>query len=502
MFMASMVGFKIEPYRRKYLDGYMKRMSQDNLHPLWDDHVASVLKDQGFEIEESPRSVYKVEKLYEALNKYDPNAAPSVDINNEDIQAGISLARACFARNGQDKLEVAKFTPDFIHRITSNPSGSSGLTAWGVKKRDAEYRAFERGLQVIRGEKRPEPCIAFARTQFNDKTRLVWGYPYSMTAVEGLFARPLIEKFKSGVTPMAFGMSTLTLGAKLRVASYHKRYAYSLDVKSFDSAASAPLIHEAFKILRTWFDMEELEGTSGVPLRTIWKAIRDYFIFTPIVMPDGNIYKGKRSGVPSGSYFTQIVDSIVNTIYVGALSHKFALYVDKTEFFVLGDDVLFWSDRDIELSTLTEFGSRVFNVTFNADKSEKFRWDEVIHYLGRDWDKGVPTLSVDEILKRMTQPERFRKYSRDPKVREKQVWLLLFAYAAVYKDAYPIVIKCFGEKRKWYTSQTNLEAYVAGLSDDVQNADDFLTGLQRYQKKYVNEEIDEGLVPLAVQFYK
>jgi len=334
--------FVIQPYRRKYLKDYAARMSKDNVQALWDDNVASVLEEQGFTIQESPRSIYKVEKLYEALAKYEPATAPSVDMNDANIRSGVNMAYACFAKpQGYPALQLEEFTPDLVWKITSNRKGSSGLTAWGQTKAESYVRAYERGLQQISGEKRPEPCIAFKRTQFNDKTRLVWGYPYAMTAIEGLFARPLIDKFKNGTSPMAFGMNTGILGTKLRIASYHKRWAYSVDVSSFDSAIAGELIRAAFRILATWFDLTQTEPTSGVTYSEIWKQVVDYFIHTPIVMPDLNVYKGKKHGVPSGSYFTQMIDSIVNVMIVGAVSHEFSLDIGEEDVFVLGDDVLF-----------------------------------------------------------------------------------------------------------------------------------------------------------------
>lgn len=74
--------------------------------------------------------------------------------------------------------------------------------------------------------------------------------------------------------------------------------------------------------------------------REVFEIIEDYFIHTPIVMPDHHIYYGKKHGVPSGSYFTQIVDSIVNVIIAGTISAKFNMYINKSDIYVLGDDLL------------------------------------------------------------------------------------------------------------------------------------------------------------------
>lgn len=467
-------------------------MSQDNLNTLWDDHVAAVLEEQGFSIQEDPRSVYKVEKLFEALAKYAPENAPRIDSHNVYVRKGIALARACFARPEDAlQLECLEFSPRMIWDITSNHNGSPGLTNYGKKKAESVVRAYERGRQIAQGEKSPEPCLAFKRTQFNDKTRLVWGYPYSMTALEGIFARPLIERFKEGSTPMAFAMQTGVLGSKLRVASYHKTFAYSTDVSSFDSSISGEMIGAAFDILSTWFNLDTINEGLGVPNRNVWNLVEKYFITTPIVMPDGKIYKGKKHGVPSGSYFTQIVDSIINTIIVGAIDAKFHLGIDKQDIFVLGDDVLFWSNRKISLEEIANFGSTLFNCKMNAEKSARFRYDEVIHYLGRDWDHGVPSLNVDEILKRMTQPETYRKYDADLEEQRRQVRLLLLSYAATYYNAYPVYARAvYGRSRPWMVTNASLETQaIARKGCSYHDADpidpDRLSGLQRYLMKYV-----------------
>lgn len=498
----SQSSFIIQPYRRKYLKEYFHRMSQDNLGTLMDDNVADVLKEQGFSITESPRSVYKVAKLYEALAKYEPKDAPVVDLKDEHIQAGVNLAYACFAHPvNEPVLTVPAFSPELVYKITSNHKGSAGLTAWGQTKAESYVRAYERGLQQMRGEKAPEPCIAFKRTQFNDKTRLVWGYPYAMTAIEGLFARPLIEKFKTGITPMAFGMPTGVLGAKLRVSSYHKRFAYSTDVSSFDASIPRALIDKAFKILSTWFDLTQIEPTSGVRLDDIWYRMVKYFITTPIVMPDGNCYFGKRHGVPSGSYFTQMIDSVVNVILVGAIGHKFNLFINKDDILVLGDDVLFWSNRFVPLHKIATFATKLFSMKFNASKSAVFRYDETLHYLGRDWTNGVPSLSEDEILIRMSQPETFRKYPVVEEERRRQARILIMSYAAVYYDAFRIHMKTLGPRTRYSVGNASFERYVYGDGTVGVNPE-YLSGLQRYRMKYIDQSLGGTNVPLALQFWK
>lgn len=506
---VDLSSFVIQPYRRKFLRDYCRQMSQDNLGQLWDDNVASVLQEQGFSIMDNPRSVYKVEKLYQALARYQPRNCPEVCFDTA-VKAGIDLAYTCFAKpQDVEFLELDAFTPKFVLSVTSNHQGSAGLTAWGKTKAESYVMAFDRAVEQIKGKKRPEPCIAFKRTQINDKTRLIWGYPYAMTAIEGIFARPLIDRFKLGSTPMAFGMPTGMLGSKLRVSSRHKEWAYSTDVSSFDSSISSKLISVAFNILKTWFDFSMIEPTTSVPYEVIWDQIVQYFIYTPIVMPDGNVYKGKKHGVPSGSYFTQMIDSIVNVIIVGAISHHFSLHVDKDDIFVLGDDVLFWSNRHVELKDIAGYASKTFGMKFNVEKSAQYNWRDPIHYLGRDWIDGMPELSEDRILEHMTQPERYRKYPKDKELIKRQVRLLLLSYAAVYRNAYKIYIRCIDISVRYNQTNMSIENWVynAGAKQGTygfEGQEDNLSGLQRYLLKYVFPpgECAAGNTPLALQFWK
>lgn len=496
--------FTIRPYRSKRLRPYCENMMKDNTKVLVDDNVKDVLEAQGYFTEEAPRSVYKVEKLFEALSHYAPEHKPHV-VRDQYLDAGIALAYKCFARKPDDcELQPMSMVPADIVTMTSNPRGSAGLTNYGCSKQDSQVRALERGLQTLQGIKAPEPCLAFKRTQFNDKTRLVWGYPYSMTVIEGLVAYPLLQKFKSGNTPMAFAMTTGSLGTKLRVASYHKEWAYSIDMSQFDASISPVLIHAAFDILRTWYKMDFCEKVSGKTISEIFDIIENYFIRTPIVMPNSKIYLGKCHGVPSGSFFTQIIDSIVNVIVGGALSAKFSLHVSKKEIFVLGDDLLMWSNRRCDLDDMAKFAVDHLGIKMHGkEKSEIFHYDETIHYLGRDWDNGLPTLDEQEVLKRMVYPEKFRVYSKDVQERERQVKMLILAFAANYRSAWRIAYNIVDpSNRNIHNGGLNVDVNVFDSGGSHTYDPEHLSGLMRFKLKYGRESSGTNDYPVtAIQYW-
>jgi len=480
--------FTVRPYRTKYLRPYIKRYSQDNDKVLVDDNVKTMLQAQGYCTDDAPRSVYTVSKLYEALSRYAPCNSKFLT-EDQDVSRGIALAYRCFARP-KDVPYIRGWVLNLntVGWMTSNPTGSPGLTNFGHRKQDSMEIGLEHALRILRKEKVPEPCLAFKRTQFGGKTRLVWGYPYSMTILEGIVARPLIEHFLQVKSiPMAFGQKTGVLGTRLIRASYRKEWAYSIDMSSFDASISARLIRIAFSILKTWFDLKAVEPNSGATVKEIFDCVENYFIHTPIVMPDGNLYLGKRHGVPSGSYFTQMIDSVVNTIVAGTLSSKFHLDIDRQELFVLGDDLLMWSNRDVSLDDMAAYANSKLHVKMHgSEKSGKYHYDETIHFLGRDWTRGIPDLSQDEILKRMIFPESFRKYPADPDERMRSVRLLILSYAAVYWSGWDIARKTLGYQR-WDRTQPGLidnDIYRAGGLEEL-ITDKYASGFQRYRDKYI-----------------
>lgn len=486
--------FRVHRYRSRLLEEkYFPQFSKPNDTVLHDDYVASKLRARGYRWPESPRSIYDPEKLYEALSRYSPGKVsdPTSDVH---LEAGYALAYACFAKpKGRGRfLDPLPLTHETVKIVTQNPSGSPGLTNYGHKKSESMEVALVRALETLSGKKAPEPCLAFYRTQFNGKTRLVWGFPYSETVIEGLLAFPLIAEFKNRNTPMAFAISTMALGVKMRAAERSNRYAYSLDVSAFDSTVSSAMIERAFNIVRTWFDPEQVEPTSGLLYRDILTHVSHYFRRCSIVMPDGNIYHGRRHGVPSGSFFTQLIDSMINVMIAGTIASRFNLRIRRDDILVLGDDLLMWSNRGMSITPISRYAKEKFGMIINVSKSEVYDMasnpDQPVHFLGRDWVKGIPDLPQKEILIRAVYPEKFRRYSPNPDVREREVNLLLFSLLTNYRSGWDIAKDVFGCKR-WFDTPGACERQIFLGAESLDHVPkEFTSGNQRYRAKYVFPE--------------
>ena len=405
-------------------------MSQTNDTVIEDKIMVSILKEQGYSWGKDTSSYYNPQALYDALARYSPDKAVDVDMTTPEWKRAFAATYKVFAKPKYLNQLIPLYQPEQVYKALKVEK-SSGLPAMTSKEDDFWY-AYNRAEQVLLGTKAPSPCIALKRSQLGGKVRLVWGYPLEMTIIESRFARPLIATFLERTTTMAFGLSKFVLGG--RVAKIDDSYGqtYGLDFSKFDSTVPANLIHAAFDILKTWFDGNDLDALG-------WDVIEDYFIHTPIVMMNGKCYFGKRHGVPSGSYFTQLIDSIVNTMLQFWLANLEHYSLSWEGFMVLGDDVIISIPREVSLHKLAKHAESI-GMIIHPEKSVKRA-----HFLGATWIKGLPYRCTEEILKKMAYPENYRMYPAKEYL--SRFWLaqqLMMQYAASYANVFPMLEKAYG----------------------------------------------------------
>lgn len=415
-------GFSIKPYRNKRLADYSKRMNSPRgmEQNIVDKIMVAVLKEQGYSWEENTSSVYDPNALYDQLQRFSPENSVDVSTDSNSWKRAIAATFKVFAKPKSAPFLRALSSADDVWAALK-PEKSSGLPLMTSKGDDFFY-AMNRELQVKLGKKSPSPCIAYKRTQLGGKTRLVWGYPLEMTIMESRFARPLIKKFMSITTTMAFGQPKFVLGARVERINSSYGQTYGLDFSKFDSTVPNRLIHLAFSILGTWFS-EEDKAKFG------WSNIIKYFLYTPIVMPNMKLYRGKKSGVPSGSYFTQLVDSIVNTLVQFWLAEECGYSLNWEKFMVLGDDVIISIPHEIKLEKIAE-KLKTIGMIMHPEKTKR-----EAHFLGATWKKGIPYRDIHEIVQKMVYPENYRKYPSSDRYERRILALqLMHQYMASYAN--------------------------------------------------------------------
>lgn len=430
--------FERRPFRAQYLVQWNARQSIDNPEPLVDKVVEAVLYQQGIQFEHTDeyRNIYSYDKLCEQLEHYDRSYYVRKD--NPYLKSGLSNAFRIFAcPDDKMKLKTVDLygtVAELMSKLQIRGDKSAGLTAYGETKAEAFTIGVDKALDILMNGKAPQPCLAGVRTQRKGKTRLVWMYPLEVTIIEAMVARPLIDYFIGIEHVMTFGDFSHETGMRMRRSASNTKYHYSIDYSQFDATIGPLFIHYAFNAFRTWFNVED-KIYGDVTVGDVFDCIEKYFVTCPIVMPvRGQKYPtmvtGKRGGVPSGSYFTQLVDSFTNTALIYAASARFKLGLKDDNVYVLGDDCLFFCNNCSGAQLLEQISGFLCSLGFkvNAVKGSHGIATADIEYLGRRWRNGFPLRKMSEITRGALYPENYRRYSPDRALRQKQALSVLNSY--------------------------------------------------------------------------
>lgn len=303
---------------------------------------------------------------------------------------------------------VAKVVAEAID--LSSYSGAPSFTA----NRNVIDTGTRHALAIIMGTRGFDPYVFGRRVQHGllaPKTRLVWMAPLATTIVGSLFSKPVLQGLERR-RPFVWGLHNVEKGAIIGEMESRFEYIYSLDFSKFDSTVPARMIDDAFRVVRTHLDLDEKQ-------ETLFQRYINDFIHSRIIAPDGEVYQ-KHHGVPSGSAFTGIIDSIVNLILISYMWLKCTGYaLDHDRVLVMGDDVVVASHTRLEMSQLATAASELgFELSVEKSTITKTRqpsvgyFDNRTHFLGHTWVFGTPHRPAIELEKRMAFPERHAKRSK------------------------------------------------------------------------------------------
>jgi len=343
-------------------------------------------------------------------------------------------AAISYGRSGQNREDVANsFSPEVYGRAVSAVLRATG----GKSRRRAPYTAAEvlesvvhpesyagapyfcRNDEVPRdrilndcsliaaGERVFHPFLAGRRVQHGEtapKGRLVWMASLATTVLSSRFSKPCYEGLV-GRKSFAFGATYREVGAGIVAMQSRRRFVYGLDFSAFDASLSARLIDDAFGILKTHLSMSDDDG------QLLDRIISD-FIHSRIVLPDGSMWQVHR-GVPSGSSFTSLVDSVCNLIilqyiWIRLTGHELA----EDDLRVLGDDSVVASDWYLSLEEIRGAALEL-GIALSMDKSERVGLGQWVPFLGHYWKCGRPRRDVLDITKRLAFPERWNRFLED-----------------------------------------------------------------------------------------
>lgn len=175
---------------------------------------------------------------------------------------------------------------------------NSGLP-FVARKKEVKFKVITNFSRLL---ERNDPCVLFTRTQESNKTRNVWGYPIADTLNEMRYYRPFLEHQRrlnwraALLGPAAVDIAVTDL---IKSAMRRKLNLVSLDFSSYDASVKFKLQECSFRYIKSHFQEIYSHEIDDIFYR---------FNTIPLITPSG-ILSGPH-GVPSGSTFTNEVDSI------------------------------------------------------------------------------------------------------------------------------------------------------------------------------------------------
>lgn len=328
-------------------------------------------------------------------------------------------------------LKVAPFSFEKVLQLPDFPNQkSAGLPYIHQnlrKKRDAIEAGALKDVQYIwnsvgRGKcvHLPDACL-FARSQVakrpKTKIRATWGFPLAVYMEEARFFYPLQEAILNRLHkfPIAYGFEMAKGGMKSihGMLARHPRAVFTMtDWSKFDKTIPPWLIRDAFAILGDCIDFSQVTGVNGTQsVRASeqiarWSKMLQYFINTPIRSTKGDRFL-VSGGVPSGSCWTNILDSVINAIVT-----RYCIYHTTGSFpleeMYLGDDGVLVTDG-CNLEAMARLANSVFGMVLNTDKSYSTERTDNVHFLGYYNRGGIPFKPQDMLLAQFIHPERPRR---------------------------------------------------------------------------------------------
>jgi hypothetical protein len=372
------------------------------------------------------RSKMSYDDLMDDLRKYDVDYAPSSLRDDKVYQLAFASVYDEFVKG--DKLipltlGAAKANPDMPGQKSPGlPYKDLGFkTKREVFQDNEQWKDIAGTWQRIGGGVHtclPDVAL-FARAQIasldKQKIRATWGYPASVYIEEARFFYPYLDFIKNGGFDLPIGYQVEMANGGMRYidqmlhAHPHDTYVMG-DWSSFDKTVPPWLIRDAFSIIAAKIDFGRVRDSenktwrvNSIRTRRRWKKMISYFINTPVRTCKGHRFQ-KTGGVPSGSCWTNIVDTLVNVIVT-----RFVVYHTTGRFpnagMYLGDDSVLCLSGIVDLENIAKLAKDSFGMILNVAKSYTTTNSKNVHFLGYFNMQGHPLKAQDFLIASFMYPE-------------------------------------------------------------------------------------------------
>lgn len=309
----------------------------------------------------SPRSIAKPwdDRRVTTLDYFSPFKGAVPDSYQEGISEAIHYLIPGLDQAARSNNYLRPASLETV-RGALKPTTSSGLP-YMRKKNQVSVLASKHYLEK---KFMQMPAVLFTRTGEENKTRDIWGFPLPSLIREGRYFLPLFK-----IASRSHALSALRGPDEVDISVTrlfkHKQddeLLVSNDFSAFDRSAKEELVSPIFSKLATHFNRKHLDE---------FLEMAEFFSHIGLVTPEG-IIRGPH-GVPSGSWFTNMIDSLVQASVTASTGYYHPLNLFQ------GDDGLLLVKR----AHIDNFGDSMVRagLTLNVDKSLKSPDDAV--YLSR-----------------------------------------------------------------------------------------------------------------------
>lgn len=480
---------------KKRLDGFRRGLASDKTGRIFDYQMLSVLEEyvrdadnlndvvkylandcfdqDGYAFSQSLKLYKTYEKAYDYFAEEDYTSFRW----NQNYQKALKDLKKLFA---QDHLTALRYTSDedIINAVpkVSTHSGWTWIETGFKTKGENMENIFKKWRDAkntaIRVGSFEKPILPGVRTQcsgaFDEegnfthtckhKARLVSMVDLMVILAELKFAKPFQKvlgnkEFYAGAKD-PHGIGSIIWDCRVRFANY-----LSLDYSRFDQSISSWLIEDAFSVIKSCF-----QGLSDED-ELLWDIVVRDFIQKNFVTPSG--YLHSKKGVPSGSMFTQIIDSLVNWIMITTYLYSKGV---KGQMLIMGDDNLLFVDHIITADDIASYLKKNFGVIVNPDKTTVGSTSRDPEFLSRTWTRHGQWRDPNVLISKLLYPERRRSYDGfSPEI-------VLYSYILAYDLGMQELINTAKFKTKF-----NFEPSIL-KSVDSRNLPGYFQYLLQYQK--------------------
>lgn len=367
----------------------------------------------------------------------------------EDTHSGFLYLETGRKEKGDNMEEALEFFRDAVTAVKHGQHVRSFPILPG-------YRTQGSGVYDAEGKR--------TRSQAKLKTRLVSMVDFRSIVLELMFSRPFQTRYLRYIRYAGGKNDDQIHDILFDHGHYYDNWA-SLDYSHYDQSISSWLIYDAFEIIAASFHMNDFE-------RRMYNEVVRAFICKEFITPNGTVRSSK--GVPSGSMFTQIIDSIVNELMIRTVMR--ALNIKKYQMLIMGDDnIVFYNDRRDVVNYICSYLAHNFGVTANQSKcAVGSSYGGNFEFLSRIWKVQGAYRHPNVLISKLVYPERFRNYAEEGATPE----AVMYSYCL----AYPIGMKQLIDVERFVE---DFKKRVPHESKEFEKAR-YITGYLRYQRDYLN----------------